>query len=663
MKNENKHQHNRKRHNVDNTRQHPKNKGTSRFIEGIITISHKGIGKIFIKETDEVVEIPHSFLKTALHSDTVRILLHPKKKNDPQTGEITKIIRRSKKGFAGILEMEGNVYYLIPSDLKMYSDILIPKEKLNGAQIGQKIFVEITDWKDAKKPPLGEVKEVLGAPNDHNVEMQAIALEKGFSEIFPKEVIAEANKLMKIGITEQEVKKRKDMRGILTFTIDPHDAKDFDDAISFKDLGKEIYEIGIHIADVSYYVKEGSALDIDSYNRGTSVYLVDRTIPMLPEVLSNDLCSLKPDVDRLTFSIIFEINKDGKILKEWIGKTIINSDKRFSYEEAQHSLDNKDGLFHDQLTVLNKIAKKIKKERFTHGAISLDQDEVKFELDHNGVPIKVYVKTRGDTHRMIEEFMLLANRRIAEKMSAKKKGGDNNIFLYRIHDLPNKEKMQDLAFLLKKLGYKISLKNGIIPSDEINLLIYKLEGSPLRDMVHTAIIRTMAKAIYSVKNIGHYGLAFKYYTHFTSPIRRYPDIIVHRILEMNINGKTISSDKFKKYQEISLETSQREKEAAEAERASIKYKQVEYMSSRIGDQFNGIITGVTEWGLYIEEEKTKCEGMVKMRDLGNDYYNFDRKQMRLIGQKTRKKYALGDKVRFKVVAADINKKTIDYLLI
>ena len=640
-----------------------KKENESSYKEGQIRISHKGIGKVTIRETGEIIEIEHNFLKTALHGDTVRVLLHPYKKGEDPKGEVSYIIRRSSKGFSGIIEKENGLYFLIPSDLRMYTDILIPEDKLNAAQIGQKVFVTISEWKDPKKSPIGEVIEVLGTPNEHNVEMMAIALEKGFSEIFPNDVLEEANGLKQIGITKEEMSKRKDMRNTLTFTIDPVDAKDFDDAISYKDLNNGFYEIGIHIADVSHYVRPGSKLDEEAYKRGTSVYLVDRTIPMLPEVLSNDLCSLKPDIDRLTFSIIFEIDKNGKINKEWIGKTIINSDKRFTYEEAQNSLEKKDGLFHKEISNLNKIAKKLKKERFENGAISLEQDEVKIELNQEGSPIGISVKKRLDTNKMIEEFMLLANRRIAEKMSIKKKGQQDNIFLYRIHDLPNKERMQDLVFFLKKLGYKISLKNGIIPSEEINFLIQKLEGNPLRDTVHTAIIRTMAKAIYSTKNIGHYGLAFKYYTHFTSPIRRYPDVIVHRILESYINGIIIQNDKLKKYQEISLETSEREKEATEAERASIKYKQVEYMASRVGDIFDGIITGVTEWGLYIEESITKCEGMVQIRTLANDYYIFDRKSMSIIGKKNRKKYTLGDKVKFKVISANMNKKTIDYKII
>lgn len=635
-----------------------KDKEYSRQINGIINISNKGTG-VVRAEKEQIIEIEHNFLRTACHGDTVTVLLYPKHKDGTLSGEVIKILNRSKKGYAGILEKEDDTYFLIPSDLKMYADIIIPANKLAGAEIGQKVFVTITDWTDAKKSPIGEITKVLGMPMEHNAEMEAIAMEKGFNATFPPNILKEAQKVSEIKVTDKDIKERRDMRSTTTFTIDPDDAKDFDDAISFKKLTNGNYEVGIHIADVSHYVKLGTDLDMEARQRGTSVYLVDRTIPMLPEELSNGICSLNEKVDRLTFGAIFELDKEGNVHKQWFGKTIIHSDKRFTYEEAQNILDNKKGIFFEELNTLNSIAKKLLKKRYDEGAISLEQDEVKFKLDENGIPISVYIKERGDTNKLIEEFMLLANRRVAEYM-ARGKDGIKGVFLYRVHDFPNKEKIKDLATFLKRLGYKVRLVNGIIPSEEINALVAKLEHSPIKDTIHSAIIRTMAKAIYSTKNIGHYGLGFKYYTHFTSPIRRYPDVIVHRLLYDFILNKPIPKEKWFEYEQMSQDASLREKEASEAERASIKYKQVEYMSSRIGQKYEGVITGVTEWGLYIEDKLTKCEGMVRMRDLKNDYYVFDKEGMSIKGQKTHKKYTLGDKVKFIVTNADMNKKTIDY---
>lgn len=636
--------------------------------EGVISVSAKGTGYVKILGRKEDVEIDFKDLNTALHGDLVKIILHPKRRAR-DTGEVVQILSRAKTRFAGVLEAENKVFFLKPDDTKMYMDILIPPKMLLGAKPGQKVFAEIVSWPDPRKAPEGKIIKILGKPGDNNTEMHAIAMEKGFDSELPAKVENEAKKIKAAGIQPSDYLGRRDMRGTLTFTIDPRDAKDFDDAISFRETDDGFYEVGIHIADVSHYVKTGSLLDREARERGTSVYLVDRTIPMLPEILSNDLCSLVPNQDRLTMSAIFLLDKNAKVKNEWFGRTIIHSTKRFTYEDAEKSIKQSSAPLHRELSVLNNLAKKLTRERFARGAISLDQEEVRFVLDAAGTPIKVEIKERGDSNRLIEEFMLLANKKVAEMLSPKSLKGrhsvktEGNVAIYRVHDEPSKEKMADLAVFLRSLGLKVPLVDGIIPSREINKLLENLEEKGvMSDTVHRAVIRSMAKAVYSTKNIGHYGLAFEYYTHFTSPIRRYPDILVHRLLQENLSGKKIGAEKLLEYEKMSLAASEQEKRAADAERASIKYKQVEYMSKRLGQSFEGIVSGITEWGLYVEEIKTKCEGLVRVRDMNDDFYVFDEKRLLLLGQKTKKSYRLGDRVRIKVKEADLEKKTIDYVL-
>ena len=511
--------------------------------------------------------------------------------------------------------------------------------------------------------PLGLIEQVLGVSGENNTEMRAIALERGFGNDFPPAVEHEAVAIKEresLDMTEQ-IPLRRDMRTTTTFTIDPFDAKDFDDALSVVKISPDIFEIGIHIADVSHYIKPDTALDREAFRRATSVYLVDRTIPMLPEILSNDLCSLKPNVDRLAMSAIFTMNKKGDIISEWYGKTIIHSDKRFTYEEAQEILDTGHGTFFNELQLLNYIGKELNKKRFNDGAVSLEQDEVKFILDEKGIPMSVYKKTRGDTNKLIEEFMLLANKKVTEHVGHDK-FKDSRVFLYRIHAKPEANRMNDLATFINSLGHKIELHNGQLLPRDINLLLKKLEGAPERNTVATAIIRAQAKAIYSTENIGHHGLAFDHYTHFTSPIRRYPDIIVHRLIHDYLAGTEIDKKDWPKYDTIARYSSEREKAASDAERASIKYKQVEYMSYRIGEAFTATITGVTDWGIYAEEVETKCEGMIQLKNFKDDYYILDQKNMMVIGQKTKKKFRIGDTLRVRVQNADMKKKMIDYTL-
>jgi len=636
---------------------------------GVISVNGKGTGYFKMEGQKVDIEIQSTDLNKALNGDTVVVTVKGKSQRGRPAGKVVEIKNRAKKNFAGVLREEKGKLFVMPDDKKMYVDILLNKnlETNKKAKLGDKVLVKITKWEKGANGPEGEVIKVLGKHGEHNAEMMAIVLERGFETEFSPAVEQEAKQIeeKEKPIPASEIVKRKDFRQTLTFTIDPKTAKDFDDAISFKILPNGNYEIGVHIADVSHYVREGTNLDKEALKREFSVYMVDRTVPMLPETLSNDICSLNPNEDRLTFSSVFELDKNGKVLTRWFGKTVINSDKRFTYEEAQEILNQKTGLYFTELEILNNIAKKLRTEKTHQGAIDFEQDEVVFDLDANNKPIRIYKKQRLDTHKLVEEYMLLANKEVAEFIfKAYKKTNSSSPFLYRIHDLPDQERIAQLSIFVKALGYELPIekKNGITGKDLQNLF-RQIEGSDQEGMIKTAAVRSMAKAIYSTKNIGHFGLAFEFYTHFTSPIRRYPDLLVHRLLFKHLKNERLPKSEWLKYEKISVMATEQEIKAAEAERDSKKYKQIEYMMERIGQTFDGIISGITEWGVYIEEKDTRSEGMVKIRDLGNDYFVLDQKNYCLVGEKTKKKFSLGDKVKFKITGADLERKTLDLELL
>jgi len=660
---------------------------------GIISTTQKGAG--YIDDPDpkkESVYIEPGKLNTALNGDTVEFIFAMKKIRGiaTKTGEVVRVVHRAKENFVGTVSSatagasgasNNGGLVVIADDRKMYVPISVVDGK---AKKDDKVYVRLKPWTDPKKNPVGEIIRVLGKKGINDVEMESIVLDKGFEVGFPKAVEDEAKSIeVNKAITALEIAKRRDMRGTLTFTIDPFDAKDFDDAISFRKIGggdagaqggrtgANMYEIGVHIADVSHYVREGSALDKEAVKRGCSIYLVDRTIPMLPEVLSNDVCSLNPHEDKLTFSAIFTIDENAKVHSRWFGRTVINSDQRFTYENAQEAIDDEGAQYHDELVTLNRLAKILSKQNASQGAIEFKQEEIKFRLDEKGKPIGVYAKERLDTHKLVEEYMLLANREVAKYIfdSIKKKGKRDTGAIYRIHDVPDKEKIANLATFVKALGYDLRVKDGEVTAHDINHLLDQIEDTPHESLIRTATIRSMQKAIYSTKNVGHFGLAFSFYTHFTSPIRRYPDLLVQRILARHINNEPFGDRDIVALQKMAESSTEREINASEAERASKKLKQVEYMSERIGQDFQGTISGVTKWGIYIQENESKSEGMIPISKLSgsfdgkqSDYFIFNEKTYSITGEKTKKKFTLGDAITFKVISADLDKKTLDFEL-
>lgn len=620
-------------------------------------------GSAFVIPDDEFekdIFVSARKLHNALHGDKVKVYIFAKKSGRKNEGEVVEIITRAKTDFIGVIRISDRYAFVNIDDRKMLHDIFVPLSDINGAKNGQKVQVGITEWPEGAKNPIGRIINILGEQGENNTEMNAILAQYGFPLSFPPEVENEANAIPE-EVSKQEIKGRRDFRNTVTFTIDPTDAKDFDDAISFKSLENGHYEIGIHIADVSHYVKPNSSLDKEAYSRATSVYLVDRVIPMLPERLSNGVCSLRPNEDKLCFAAVFELDENANIITEWFGRTVIHSDRRFSYEEAQEVIENKAGDYAAEILKLNELAYILRERKFKNGAISFESTEVKFKLDEHGKPIGVYVKERKDAHKLIEDFMLLANKKVAEFIAKKGKGKQKYTFVYRSHDSPNLENLNSFALFAARFGYKINMKSDKDIAKSLNYLMEDVEGKKEQNVLTQLAIRSMAKAIYTTKKTSHYGLAFDHYTHFTSPIRRYPDVMVHRLLAAYLNNEKSANEE--EYEVAASHSSAMEKRAADAERASIKYKQAEYLEENVGNIFAGIISGVTEWGMYVELTENKCEGMIRLRDITDDFYVLDEKNYCIVGQRKQKKYQLGDEVMVKVKKVDLSKRQIDFSLI
>ena len=598
----------------------------------------------------------------AMNGDKVRIAFYAKRRGRTAEGEVVEILERANDTFVGTLEVSKSYAFLVTENRTLANDIFIPRDKLKGGKSGDKAVVKVTEWPDRAKNPIGQVIDILGRAGDNNTEMHAILAEYGLPYAYPAAVEKAADRIPD-EIPAEEIARREDFRKVTTFTIDPKDAKDFDDALSIRRLPDGLWEVGVHIADVTYYVKEDSLIDKEAERRATSVYLVDRTIPMLPERLCNFLCSLRPNEEKLAYSVIFKMNDKAEVKDSRVMHTIIKSDRRFTYEEAQHIIETGEGDYKDEMLQLDKLAKVLRENRFKAGAINFDRYEVKFEIDEKGKPVSVYFKVSKDANKLVEEFMLLANRTVAEKIGIVPKGKKPKVFPYRIHDLPDPEKLENLSQFIARFGYKLrTTGNKADVSKSINRLLDDIQGKKEENLIETVSIRAMQKARYSVHNIGHYGLAFDYYTHFTSPIRRYPDMMVHRLLTkyLDEHGRSVSE---KKYEALCEHSSAMEQLAASAERASVKYKQVEFMSEHLGQTYDGVISGITEWGIYVELNENKCEGMIPIRDLDDDYYEFDEKNYCLRGRRKKRTYSLGDAITIQVARANLEKKQLDFALV